>query len=132
MGCYGIGVSRLISAVIEQNNDEKGIIWPREVAPYEAAVLSLDAADAAIMDISRRIHDELESAGISTLCDNRNERAGVKFNDAELIGIPLSIVVGQKSLGQNKVEVKTRRTGEVMLVDRHNLLEEIKRRVAES
>lgn len=129
MGCYGIGVSRLISAIIEQNNDERGIVWPQAVAPYQAAVIALDALDPVIREKSAGIHDRLSAQGIAVLLDDRDERAGVKFNDAELIGIPLCVVVGKKSLAQNKIELKVRKTQESLLIDEQDLLSEVQRRL---
>lgn len=125
MGCYGIGVSRLISAVIEQNNDEAGIIWPDEVAPYRVIILPLDTQEPSIMDRAAGLHDRLAGAGIDVLLDDRDERAGVKFNDAELLGIPLCVVIGKKGLQQNKVEIKTRRTKEVIAVEPDRVFERL-------
>ncbi len=116
MGCYGIGVSRLISAIIEQHNDEKGIIWPEEVSPFDVLLVSLNPSDTAIMDLSSRIYEELGQKGISVLWDDRDLRAGVKFNDADLIGIPIQIIVGKKA-AENKVEVKERASGEIQEID---------------
>jgi len=118
MGCYGIGVSRLIAAIIEQNNDENGIIWPKEVSPYQAIIVPLNVDEPQVMEKAASLYAQLLQAGIETLFDDRDERAGVKFKDAELIGIPVSIVLGQKSLKENKVEIKMRgRKEEVLLVD---------------
>lgn len=125
MGCYGIGVSRLISAIIEQNNDENGIIWPLEAAPYKVLIIALDAADAVIRRTVDLIHTQLLAQGIDTLCDDRDERAGVKFNDAELIGIPLEIVIGKKGLAQNKIEIRLRKTKESILVDQDAVVNEV-------
>jgi len=126
MGCYGIGVSRLISAVIEQNNDAVGIIWPKEISPYQVLILPLDVADESIMKIALGIYQDLQKAGIKVLFDDRDERAGVKFKDADLIGIPLSVVVGQKNKEQGKVELKKRPDKTVDLLDINNVVEKIK------
>ncbi len=111
MGCYGIGVSRLISAAIEQNNDEFGIIWPKNIAPYLVDVIIANTKDEVQTALAERIYDELWAEGIEAVLDDRNERAGFKFKDADLIGFPLKIVVG-KGAFDGIVEIKERRTGE--------------------
>jgi prolyl-tRNA synthetase len=111
MGCYGVGVSRSLAAVIEQNFDDAGVAWPMTVAPLEVAVLPL-AADGEVFEAGERIWRELAAAGVETVIDDRDERAGVKFNDADLIGWPLQIVVGKRGLAEGVVEVKDRATGE--------------------
>jgi len=118
MGCYGIGVSRLIAAIIEQNHDPDGIIWPREVSPYKAAILPLDTEDSQTMQIAMEIYGSLGAAGVETLLDDRQERPGVKFKDADLIGIPVVITLGKKALKEQKIEVKDRRNKNTFLVDR--------------
>jgi len=125
MGCYGIGVSRLISAIIEQNNDEFGIIWPKEVAPYRAIILPLDVTDGKIMELVSGIYKEFKDNGIQVLLDDRDERAGVKFKDADLIGIPVQVTIGAKTLAQNKIEVKARKDKQSKLIDRADLLKEV-------
>lgn len=123
MGCYGIGVSRVIAAVIEKHNDDKGIQWPREVAPFDVEILPIQAAgDGSIMELADRYQTELAAAGYEVLVDDRNETAGVKFNDADLIGIPLRITIGRRNLAQGKVELKDRASGEVLLVDKEEIL----------
>lgn len=112
MGCYGIGVSRLVSAIIEQNNDAEGIIWPKEVAPYQVLVLPLDVTNSQIMQKAVALHDQLSGLGFEVLLDDRDERAGVKFKDADLLGIPLQVIVGKESLKNNLLELKNRRTQE--------------------
>lgn len=116
MGCYGIGVTRTMAAAIEQYHDEKGIIWPVNIAPYEVAILPVSTKDCAMMDIAGTLYAELQAAGIETLLDDRNERAGVKFNDADLIGYPIRITIGKKSAAEETVEIKLRRTDEVEVV----------------
>jgi prolyl-tRNA synthetase len=111
MGCYGVGVSRSLAAVIEQYNDDKGIIWPVGVAPLEVAVLPL-MAEGEVAEVAERVWSELASAGIETVIDDRDERAGVKFNDADLIGWPFQVVVGKKGLAEGVIELKVRATGE--------------------
>ena len=112
MGCYGIGVTRCLAAAIEQGNDENGIILPVSIAPYEAVVVPVNAKDEEQMALAEKIYEELKSAGIDVLLDDREERAGVKFKDADLIGIPLRIVAGKKS-GEKIVEYKLRKDGEL-------------------
>ncbi len=110
MGCYGIGVSRCLAAIIEQNSDENGIIWPMSVAPYHVIVVPVNTKDDTQREMAEKLYSTLCSKGIETIIDDRNERAGVKFNDAELIGIPLRITVGKKA-GEGIVEFKERKTG---------------------
>ena len=107
MGCYGIGVTRCISAAIEQNNDENGIIWPAAIAPFEAIVIPVNAKNEEQTEAAEKIYNELKAEGIDALLDDRNERPGVKFKDADLIGIPVRIVVG-KRIGEGMVEYKER------------------------
>jgi prolyl-tRNA synthetase len=109
MGCYGIGVSRVAQAAVEQSYDENGIIWPVAIAPYHAIVIVPNVNDTEKMQIAEKIYQELNDAGIETLLDDRDERAGVKFKDSELIGIPYRIVTG-RSLSTGKLEVVTRAT----------------------
>jgi len=114
MGCYGIGVTRIVAAAIEQSHDKDGIIWPVPLAPYEVAVLDLQQDDQNVVATATRIYDELSAAGIEVLYDDRNERAGVKFKDADLIGLPFRIAVGKKGLAEGVVEVKRRNATEVV------------------
>jgi len=111
MGCYGIGVSRVVAAAIEQNHDEHGIIFPPPVAPFEVAVACLDVKGEA-MEKAGIIHDWLSAQGIDVLLDDRDERPGVKFKDLDLMGFPIQVVVGGKGLAKGIIEVKDRRTGE--------------------
>jgi prolyl-tRNA synthetase len=111
MGCYGVGVSRTLAAVIEQHNDDGGIIWPVGVAPLEVAVLPL-MAEGEVAEVAERIFGELGAAGIEVVIDDRDERAGVKFNDADLVGWPFQVVVGKKGLADGVVELKIRSAGE--------------------
>lgn len=109
MGCYGIGVTRCLAAAIEQNNDENGIIWPVSIAPYQAMVIPVNNKVEEQVNAAEKIYEELKAQGIEVLLDDRNERAGVKFKDADLIGIPVRIVVGKKC-GEGIVEYKERRS----------------------
>ncbi|MBI5478696.1 MAG: proline--tRNA ligase [Deltaproteobacteria bacterium] len=113
MGCYGIGVTRTAAAAIEQGHDDAGIIWPMAIAPFHVEVVSLQPRDAAVAEAAQRLHDELQAAGVEVLLDDRDERVGVKLNDADLIGIPLRVAVGKRSLQAGEVEVKWRRAAEV-------------------
>jgi prolyl-tRNA synthetase len=109
MGCYGIGVSRLAQAAIEQSYDKDGIIWPVAIAPYQALVVIPNIGDAEQVKVAVELYHSLNLAGIETLLDDRDERAGVKFKDGDLIGIPYRIVTG-RSLKEGKVEVVQRAT----------------------
>lgn len=112
MGCYGIGVSRLLAAVVEQYNDEKGIKWPVSVAPYEVSVLCLSDKDPEIWNTAGSVADACIAAGLETVVDDRAERPGVKFADADLIGFPWQVIVGKKGVANGIAEVKERATGE--------------------
>jgi len=127
MGCYGIGVSRLVSAIIEQNNDAQGIIWPKEVAPYQILVLPLDVTNSQIMQEAITLHDQLVSLGFQVLLDDRDERAGVKFKDADLLGIPIQVVIGRNSLVEQTLEIKVRLTQEKIIKPRQDAIEQIGR-----
>jgi prolyl-tRNA synthetase len=111
MGCYGIGVGRTAAAAVEQNHDDKGIIWPFPIAPFHVHLLPLGQS-AAVADATEKLYDALQQAGLEVLWDDRDERAGVKFNDADLIGAPFQVIVGDKGLAEGLIEVKTRKTGE--------------------
>lgn len=112
MGCYGIGVSRVAAAAIEQNHDEAGIVFPPPVAPFDCILLNLDPRDAAVTEKAGEVYAALEKMGVATLLDDREERPGVKFKDADLLGIPLQLVLGGKGLAQGIVEGKNRANGE--------------------
>ncbi|HLZ35602.1 MAG TPA: proline--tRNA ligase [Nitrospira sp.] len=111
MGCYGIGVGRTAAAAVEQNHDDKGIIWPFPIAPFHVHLLPLGKS-AAVAEATERLYGALQQAGLEVLWDDRDERAGVKFNDADLIGAPFQVIVGDKGLAEGLLEVKTRRTGD--------------------
>ncbi|TAL15478.1 proline--tRNA ligase [bacterium] len=111
MGCYGIGVGRTLASSIEQNNDENGIIWPVPIAPWEVIILPLQVKDEETMAEARRIESKLEKLGVEVLLDDRDERPGVKFKDADLLGIPLRITLGSRGLKEGLAEVKERATG---------------------
>ena len=114
MGCYGIGVSRTLAAAIEQYHDENGIIWPRSIAPFEAVIVPINAKDEALMSTSQTIYTALQNAGVDVLLDDRKDRAGVKFKDADLIGYPLRITVSKNTLENNEVEIQIRKSGEAI------------------
>ncbi|MDD2554328.1 MAG: YbaK/EbsC family protein, partial [Desulfotomaculaceae bacterium] len=116
MGCYGIGVTRTMAAAIEQNNDLDGIVWPAAIAPFHAVVIPVNTKDPEQVALAEKIYTNLTAAGVETILDDRSERAGVKFKDADLIGYPLRIIVGAKAVSENTFEVKVRRSGEVTVV----------------
>ena len=131
MGCYGIGVSRIIAAAIEQNNDENGIIWPQtpdvsdSLAPFEVAIVPMKSKEETVMNTATALYNELKAAGINVLLDDRDERPGVKFADLELIGIPHRIVVSDRNLAEDKYEYVNRRDGEKQMLSRDEVLEKI-------
>ena len=114
MGCYGIGVGRTMAAAIEQNHDEHGIIWPRAIAPYEVVVVAVNAKAEEQLVYAEEIYEELRAAGVDVLLDDRRERAGVKFNDCDLIGYPVRIAIGPKTIENGTIEVKIRKSGELV------------------
>ena len=116
MGCYGIGVTRTLAAAIEQSHDEDGIIWPRAIAPFEVVIVPINAKDQALMDLSNEIYGILMQEGIESLLDDRKDRAGVKFKDADLIGYPLRITVSINTLETKEVEIRIRKTGQAINV----------------
>jgi len=116
MGCYGIGVGRTLAAAIEQNHDENGIIWPMAIAPYEVVVMPLQLKDEDVVNVGNTLYKWFMDLGIDVAIDDRNERAGFKFNDADLIGYPLQIIIGSKTLAEGMVEVKIRATGEKLKI----------------
>ena len=126
MGCYGIGVSRMVSAIIEQNNDPLGIVWPKEVAPFKVIILALDVTEKKIMDMAESLYRELEEKNIEVLFDDRDERAGVKFKDADLLGIPLQVVIGKSALKDNTLELKFRKDQNKIIKSKAEVLEAIK------
>ncbi len=118
MGCYGIGVSRIVAAAIEQNHDKFGIIWPDPIAPFKVALIPMNMHKSQrIKDTAEALYQKLTEMGVEVLFDDRKERPGVMFNDMELIGIPHSIVIGERNLDNQQVEYKNRRTGDKQLLD---------------
>ncbi|HKZ18411.1 MAG TPA: proline--tRNA ligase [Geobacteraceae bacterium] len=132
MGCYGIGIGRTVAACIEQNHDENGIIFPLPIAPFHCIISALNVKEEQIREVSEAIYGQLLDAGVEVLIDDRDERPGFKFKDADLIGIPLRIVVGSKNLAEGKVELKIRKTGEVMLLPIAEAVEKVKETVAQA
>ena len=116
MGSYGIGPARIAAAAIEQNYDKDGIIWPKSIAPFDIEILPLNINDAKTMEIAEKFYSDLTEKGFEVLMDDRDERAGVKFKDADLIGIPTQLVIGEKNLKDGLVEIKDRRTKEALKV----------------
>jgi prolyl-tRNA synthetase len=112
MGCYGIGTGRTVAASIEQNNDADGIVWPLPLAPFPVHLVTLSETDAAVREMAERLVADLDARGIEVLWDDREERPGVKFKDADLLGMPLRVVIGGKSLARGVGELRVRRTGE--------------------
>ncbi len=125
MGCYGIGVSRLLAAIIEANNDAQGIMWPEGVAPFDVQIVPVQATDPVAMGLAQQYLKELTDVGFEVLLDDRDESAGRKFNDADLIGIPWRVIIGKRMLAQDQVEIKNRRTGQVVAVSKHHVKEEM-------
>ena len=118
MGCYGIGITRIAAAAIEQNHDKYGIKWPQALAPFSVAIVPMNMHKShRIPDIAQKIYDQLQQAGVEVLFDDRKERPGVMFNDMELMGIPHQIVIGERNLDNNQVEYKSRHTGDKELLD---------------
>ena len=110
MGCYGIGVSRIVAAAIEQNHDEQGITWPASMAPFQVAIVPLNMQKSEqVAAAANELYDQLREAGADVLLDDRNERPGVKFADMELIGVPHRVVIGDRALAEGNVEYKSRR-----------------------
>ena len=131
MGCYGIGLGRVIAAVAEQNHDDKGLIWPISIAPYKVAIVTINNKDEQQVKLSEQLYKELEQLGIEPLLDDREERPGVKFNDMDLIGIPIRISVGKKA-GENIVEYKKRNETEVLELTPSEVIEKIKNEIKEN
>lgn len=127
MGCYGIGVTRTVAASIEQNHDDDGIIWPVAIAPYEAVIVPANNKSEKVMAAARKLYEDMEDGRDEVVLDDRNERAGIKFKDADLIGYPVRVTIGKKWQQSGCVEIKIRRSGEVVEVP----LEEAKDKVQE-
>lgn len=130
MGCYGIGVERAMAAVAERHHDDKGLMWPLSIAPFHVAVVPLNADDDAVMGAANVIYEELTGGGIDTILDDRDARAGVKFADVELIGIPVRIGIGKRGIANRQVEVTLRKTGETTEVSLNDVTEYVDKLLA--
>ncbi|MDO4581119.1 MAG: proline--tRNA ligase [Bacillota bacterium] len=131
MGCYGIGVGRTMAAIIEQHNDEHGIIWPITVAPYQVAILPVNDKDEHLMEQAEQVYEELLRRRVEVVIDDRQERPGVKFNDADLLGFPLRVTMGKKCSESGLAEIKLRATGEVLEVPVGELADKLQQMIAE-
>ena len=131
MGCYGVGVSRIVAAAIEQNHDEYGIIWPDAIAPFQVALIPMNMHKSVrIAEVTEQLYHQLTAAGIDVLFDDRRERPGVMFADMELIGVPHTIVIGERNLDNQQVEYKNRRTGDKVMLDIATVVTEIQKKLA--
>lgn len=126
MGCYGVGIGRTVAAAIEQSHDEKGIVWPKALAPFDAILILANAKDPTLLNFSQQLYQTLQSEGVDILFDDRLENAGIKFKDADLIGIPFHIIVGKTWEKEGLLEIKNRRTGEIIKVTEADLIAQIK------
>ena len=131
MGCYGIGVGRTVAASIEQNHDKNGIIWPMPIAPFQAIILSLNMKNTDVVNTSENIYQTLRGSGIEVLLDERDERPGIKFKDADLIGIPIQIIIGEKNLKEGKVEIKIRKDGKRIVAPLSDMEKQVKELIKE-
>ena len=130
MGCYGVGVTRVVAAAIEQNHDENGIIFPIPLAPFSVVVLNLGVNDKVITDTAEKLYEDLQKAGIEVLLDDRDERPGFKFKDADLLGIPFRVTVGKGFVKSGQVEVRNRKTGDVEEMTPESLVTVLKKRIS--
>ena len=126
MGSYGIGVERILACYIEQNHDDKGMIWNKALTPFDIHLIALNLKNDNVVSTSEKLYADLKNEGYEVLFDDRDAAAGFKFNDADLLGMPIQIIVGEKKLKENKCEVKTRRTGERLGVELKNLMSKLK------
>jgi prolyl-tRNA synthetase len=126
MGCYGLGIGRTAAAAIEQNHDEQGIIWPISLAPFEVILTPVNTQDKTVMEAADQLYGLLQQEKIETLYDDRSERPGIKFNDADLIGIPYRLTLGTKSIKEGVVEIFDRRARQVEKVSREKTIARLK------
>ena len=132
MGCYGIGVTRVVAAAIEQNHDERGIIFPRALAPFELALTPIGMGKSAqVRETAERLYRELSAAGVDVLLDDRDERPGVMFADMELIGIPHRVVIGERGLKNGQLEYQGRRDAKAELVALQDAINYIKSKICD-
>jgi prolyl-tRNA synthetase len=125
MGCYGIGITRTVAAAIEQNSDDDGIFWPVSIAPFEVHLLPTNMSDSALVETAENIYRGLKESGVDVLMDDREERPGGKFKDADLIGIPIRITVGERGMKNGVVEIRLRETGETVKVEKAKAVERV-------
>jgi prolyl-tRNA synthetase len=130
MGSYGIGVERAMATIIEVHHDDRGIIWPAVVAPFEAVVLVAQQDDAAVAEMGEQVYRRLLEAEVDTIIDDRQVRAGVKFSDAELVGIPFRVTIGKRGLADGIAELTDRATGETVKVPLDDIAEHVRKTVA--
>jgi prolyl-tRNA synthetase len=122
MGCYGIGVERMLAAVIEANHDKDGIIWPKDVAPFDLHIVALDLHELAVSRALEEVEHALAGAGMTALVDDRDDSPGIKFKDADLLGMPVRLTVGPRALSRGGIELRARRTGESEIVPIESLV----------
>ena len=122
MGCYGIGVNRIVAAAIEQSHDKDGIIWPEGIAPFDVLISALNIQDKKSKQAAFEVYRDLKKHNIDVLLDERDERAGVKLKDADLIGIPLQIIIGEKNILKGKLEIKLRKTAKITTIKLEDVL----------
>jgi prolyl-tRNA synthetase len=127
MGSYGIGIERIIACHIEQNHDENGIIWDRAIAPYDVHLIAVSAKSAQVTETAEALYGELTAAGLDVLFDDRKDVSpGFKFKDADLLGMPFQVIVGEKNLAAGNIEIKERRTGKRTIVPRKDSVETVR------
>ena len=131
LGSYQIGIDRCMSAIVENNHDENGIIWPFSVAPFKVSIVPTNMNDKEILKYSKLLHDKLNEIGIDTILDDRKETVGIKFNDMDLIGIPIRITIGKKFIEEELIEVKFRNNLEVEYIEKSKVVEYIKEIIKE-
>ncbi len=131
MGSYGIGVGRLLACVAEAHNDERGLVWPITIAPYQVHLVSLAKDDGPARMAAEKLYSDMQAVGIEVLYDDREGSAGVKFNDADLIGIPLRLTLGDRSLAQGGAELKRRDSTQTAIVAIEEVIQRLKREIAE-
>ena len=131
MGCYGIGVNRILAAAVENHHDDGGILWPKEIAPYQVQIVSLDHKKLEIVETAHNLYDALEKAGLEVLWDDREAAPGVKFADADLLGIPIRITVGKRTLEAKTVDIRTRKNKDQKSVPLEQVVEAVKHELAE-
>jgi prolyl-tRNA synthetase len=132
MGCYGIGVSRTMAAAVEQNHDDNGIIWPMQIAPYQVVIVPVSTSDQQIWQAAELLYEKLIAGGVEVILDDRDERAGVKFKDADLIGYPVRVTIGKRFIEEKKMEIKKRWEKEASLVTQDEIIEMIENILAGS